>query len=743
MIQKQTVVTQEAQLAEALQFIQEQSTLSYDTETTGLNTRKEKVIGFGISNGVQSYYFVHLSWNGSDLEEVLPHESCRSILKALFSKQLVCWNSSFDLRMTKNYFQVDLVPALWSDGMLAFHTCYEEGVPFSHKPFSLKTVGVFRYGKEAASEQQDLKESIRANGGSPNEFYKADTLIMAKYCMKDAELTYCLNEDFVHQLTVEGLADFYFTDEVMPLYREVTIPMESHGIPVDVEALESALAEINTDLDLLETQIQAKIAPLLTEFNEWFLNKEFSPKRTGEFAQIVIEMLGPNLLPRTKTGSYSMVEKAVSKLPEGLLRDWLQEKCNLPADIVRQVQARLQSGTAFNLLSKHHLKKLFFDKLKETPISTTDLGSPQVDEEFLELMAAKYDWAGQLIVYNKLTKIKGTYIERFLAQHEDGTFYPSFQQHRTISGRYGSDLQQLSRPLEEGSADPLVIKHNNRIRQFFKCKGDLVFVGADYESLEPKVFSHVSTDPKVQEIFHKGYDFYSHIAIMTEGLQGVSADKKADNYLGKVNKGKRQQAKPYSLGIPYGMSGYKLAFELNIDKEDANQLVENYLAAFPDLHEWMQDTAAKVYTHGFINVETGRKRRFPRAVKIYNEYGDAILHDLKLWKKYHQEPYIYEQAKKARREFKNYINNGNNIQIQGLAASIVNRASIKINRALRDAHLNAQIVLQIHDELVCICHERDSAKVAAIMQKCMENVYSLAVPLKAEPQIAKSYGDTK
>jgi DNA polymerase-1 len=247
----------------------------------------------------------------------------------------------------------------------------------------------------------------------------------------------------------------------------------------------------------------------------------------------------------------------------------------------------------------------------------------------------------------------------------------------------------------------------------------------------------------MQEIFQRGLDFYSHIAIMTERLQGVSADKKAPNYLGKVNKSKRQNAKPYALGIPYGMSGYKLKFELNIEQEEADQLVANYLAAFPDLASWMQQCHAECYTKGYVTVETGRKRRFPLAIKIYNKYGEAILNDLTLWKKYHDEPGVYTEAKKARRQFKNFLNNSVNVKIQGLAASLINRACIQTARKFRDEGLQSFICLQVHDEIVSYGPTHESLRVGQIMQEVMENNYQISVPLKAEPQSSETYGGTK
>lgn len=751
------IITKVEQLEEVYKFLRTNKSVAFDVESTGLNTRKDKVIGFSVSNGQQSFYICHLTWDGDKLVEMVPRLPCTLLLKFITDRNsIITWNAAYDCKIVESYFKVPIKDALYSDGMLAFHTTQEEGVPFSHRPFALKSVAAYVFGPEVVSEQADMKASIKANGGSPTEFYKADLEPMARYCMQDAALTYKLNERFLKQVAVEGLTQFYFEDEVMPLYREVLIPMEQRGIPVDVPGLQAALAEIKVDLEALELQVQAAIKPLLPEFEEWFLNKEYPPKRTGPFAQAAVDYIAPDSLPRTPSGAYSFTAKNIEAMwnpdegptPKNMAAEyvmsWLKEKYLLRPEEVDAIQRKMHGpAPMFNLLSKHHLKKLFFDKLGETALSFTETGLPQCDETFLESVAHKYDWVPKLIEFNKLTKIKSAYIERLLEEHEDGIWYPSFSLHRTISGRLGSDAQQFPRPLEPGQASDIVIKHNNKIRHFFKARPGYLFTGADQESLEPKCFAHASTDERLKDIFRKNLDFYSHIAIMTEGLQGVSADKAAPNYLGKVNKAKRQAAKPYSLGIPYGLTGFKLKFELNIEQEEADKLVQNYLAAFPDLASWMQQCHAEAYTKGYAVVETGRRRRFHQAVKIYNKYGEAILNDLTLWKKYHEEPGVYAEAKKARRQFKNLLNNSVNVRIQGLAASLINRACIEITRRLKAEGLSSFICLQIHDE-ICSYGPADEAKrVGEIMQDVMENHYTISVPLKAEPQSSETYGGTK
>ena len=312
-------------------------------------------------------------------------------------------------------------------------------------------------------------------------------------------------------------------------------------------------------------------------------------------------------------------------------------------------------------------------------------------------MAKEYKWAGMLRDLNKLHKIKSTYIDRILNLQEEGTFYPSFSQHKTISGRYGSDIQQLPRPKEDGELSPLVLKYNNFIRQCFVAGENYVFIDSDYESLEPHVFAHVSGDKGLKDIFRSGSDLYSTVAIATEKLTGVSANKSEPNYLGKINKVLRQRAKAYALGIPYGMNAFALSKSLDIDIMDARTLIDNYLDAYPKLAEWIRDTIYHVIENGQIDSEAGRIRHMPM-VPIWHKEG--ISTNRKFLKKYAYKSEIWTDMAKKSDKMKNYLNNSRNFQIQSLAASITNRACIAIAKELEKENVDGHVCAQIHDQII-------------------------------------------
>ena len=748
-----------SEISRVVDYIQKYDYFAFDTEATGLNVRKDKVIGMSFTaKENEGIYIPRFTWNTQteQLDEIIPYDSFTMLLEMLMEKELLMWNASYDARIVKNNFGIDLLPSLTADVMLMKHTIDEE------KPFGLKPCAILYQDelgldmeKAANEEQIELKENVAKNGGSVKkdnyEMYKADLDIMSKYACADVDLTLRLAHYFMPIIEEQGLSEFFFDKEVMPLYKEVTVKMEEKGIQLDLDLINETKEEIIQDIDVLEASIVSKILKT-KEGKKWLSDKAHEkapPARSGNFAQCLAKEYKLDL-PKTKTGAYSLSKGNINKLPDSPAKSFfLGEIEHLPefTDISKEVWRSSNKGKYINISSKTQLKELVFDYFKLKPLSSTKSGAPQFDDDYIEHISDKFDWAKDLSNYNKLIKIKGTYIDRFLEAEEDGIFYPSFFQHRTISGRYGSDMQQLPRPKEEGELDEIVLKYNNLIRKFFICGNGRKFIDNDYESLEPHTFAHVSGDEGLKNIFRKGHDFYSTIAIATEGLEGVSADKKAENYLGKVDKPLRQKAKAYALGVPYGMSAYALGKTLGIETEEAERLIAQYLDGFPDLKRWMQESDEKAQKYGMVSSEVGRIRHVPRVKHLYKKHKNRLMdwkYRAKLVKEYGRK-YGKDEAKKlvntAYGDYKNQINNCKNFQIQSLAASIVNLAAIEINRELNKRDIDGWVALQIHDQLVVNVPEEHQDECRELVQDIMENNYKMSINLKAEAQLAENLYD--
>ena len=753
-------------LKELIQHINDSDLVAYDTETNSLNPRKGLIIGFSVSGEIgKGYYMPIREWKNEqlvelDIEGTNADKLAKYAISQLLKKKLIMHNASFDIRFTKNFYGIDLLPALYADTAMLVHTVKEEGAFGFGNPFGLKSIAKMVQKEigldvesEANEEQLELKASIKANGGSVSkdnfEIYKADMAILAKYAAADTDLTLRIFIHFLQILKDEGLEYFFFEEEVMPVYREVTIPMEEHGIRLNVALIQETQDNIKKDLEEQSTLVVKELLAL-PQVRGWILEQArtaYPPKHKGTFAQRLLEQNGIELPKSERTGKFTINKAAVTALAEGPIKDFLMtgDESYLTKEQVAKVSMTLwkedNDGQFFNIQSKDQLGKIAFDVLGEKPLSTTDKGKPQFDEDMIQSISAKYSWAKHLRLYNKLTKIKTAYVDRFLDAAEDERFYPYFKQNGTVSGRYGSDLQQLPKPLEPGQDEDMIMGYTNVVRAFFICDDGTKLLDNDYASLEPRVFATVAGDQGLKDIFNNDLDFYSHIAIKTEKLEGVSAHTKAPNFLKKVDPVKRQTAKAYSLGVPYGMSGYALAMSLGVDKKEGERLVEGYLSGFPQLREWREQSRKFIKENGYIKNKVGRIRHLPKAKEIYEAFGDKILDDWRFRKGIEAE-YGVEAVTTLYRDYKNALNNCLNYQIQSYSASIVNRAALQINRRFRKENIVGQVIAQIHDQLICQVKEDQVAKACEIMQDCMENTTKLdGVQLVAIPEVANNFKD--
>lgn len=756
-----------------IQHINEKEILAYDTETTSLNPRKGKIIGFSVSGeeGL-GFYMPTMAWNNEtesleecQIEGISCHKIARKLISMLVGKQLIMHNASFDCRFTDNFYKVDLLPSLWVDTALLVHTVKEEGAFGYGNPFGLKSIAIMIQDKiglniqEAANQEQlNLKASIKENGGAVTkdnfEIYKADINLLSEYAAADTDLTLRICNYFLPVLKEEGLEEFFFNDEVMPLYREVTVPMEIEGIALDIPLIETTREAIIADQDKYRQAVLVELMKL-QKVKEWVIDvalKEFPPSHKGKWASTLVDLYGLPI-PKTARG-YSLKQANVLMLDEHPVREYLLsgDLTHLKEEVVVRVSMKLwkefNDGEFINIQSKKQLGEIAFNYLKEKPLSKTAKGQSQFDDDMIQALSEKYEWCKNLRIYNKLLKIKSTYIDRFYESAEDGRFFPYFKQNGTVSGRYGSDLQQLPKPKEDGEADPIIVKYNNEIRAFFTTDPGYLLVDNDFESLEPHIFASISNDEAMQEIFNQGHDFYSTVAIRTEKLDeqrdkypdGVSADKRAPNFLKKLDAPKRNQAKGYSLGVAYGMSPYALAMSLGVTQDEGKRLHAGYMQGFPGVAQWIDNSRALFKKNGYIKNEVGRIRHLQRGKVVYDAFGERIMD----WKFRNEltKQIGGEEVKRLYGDYKNALNSCLNYQIQSLAASVVNRSALAINRAFKKQGWKGQVIAQIHDQLVMKIEEGVAEEAAVLVQQIMENTTKLpGVTLKAPPSITKNFRD--
>jgi DNA polymerase I-like protein with 3'-5' exonuclease and polymerase domains len=738
-MKKYKIITDEAGVVELANYIKNGNIIAYDTETTSVNPRDGMIIGFSVSADIgEGYYFPTRYWDAECqalIDAYIGGKKCDDIAKHLIGmlkgKKLVMHNGSFDIRYTKNFYDIDLRDDLYCDTMLLRHTLKEDG------PFGLKDIAIeiqnelgLDAEKEANEEQVKLKESIQKNGGSITksnyEIFKADMQLLGEYAAADTDLTLRVMTHYLPILKDQELWDFFFELEVMPLYRTVTIQMEEMGTLLDIDLITKTKSNIAADISRLEQEIITELMKN-AKVQQWVVaraltNHPPNGKRVEARLDSLIDRDGG--LAFLKSGDPNDLNE--------------QDKIAISLDLLKE-----KEGSFINISSKQQLSEMCFKYMKIKPISQTKKGTDQFDDDFIEHIHKEHTWAAKLRDYNKLNKIQSAYVDRFLDGNEDGRYYWYFKQHGTTSGRFSSDCQQLPRVLEEGEQSELVLRYNNIIRSFLKAEDGRKFIICDQSSLEPRVFASVSNDPNLINVFINNEDLYSRVAIQAFKLKGMSAKKDDENYLKKLRPEYRQRAKSIALAIPYGAGAWQIGQSLNIDIKEAQKMIDGYLEGFPELAKWMSDSHLRAQTFGYVKNQTGRIRHLDRVKAIYEKFENSLI-----------EPYSFSQMKKMaktpdqtqklmqlRMEYKNGLNNCKNFQIQSLAASIMNRSAIQIHRRFKEEGLDAHIMMQIHDEFVINAREDHAQRASDITKECMESTVNIATGLVAEPNIAENFGE--
>ena len=755
----QTFIISDTKLFESLKNYASQVDspfLSYDVETNSKIEKKADLFGIGLAFTENKAFYI--PWRKPTGEMYWPLKTEQEIKQWLkditSSKKLIGHNIIYDVLVTENNLNIVLDEQIHADTILMRHMLVEDG------DFGLKEIAVQELGSWADKAQDKLMHEVIAAGGrwtrDEKDMYLASTETLGEYCCWDVILTMKLFNIFEQKLQQENLQNLFYIDEVMPLYKEVTINMKRKGFPIDVEYYKDLKNEITQEISNLESDIMTLIKKDIAPFETQVLDKEFPVSNKGNFPKALAEVLGVPLPVNNKTGKVTLSRNAIVKQMEHLkpavsilysediykfiLGD---SPIKLPSDLLRKAQEKLffekhkDSKYIFNLRSNDHLIQLIFNTWGFQPLEFTDGGKPKVDDDYLDTLKGN-PVIDKLLDYKKLNKLLSTYVEGILDRQLDGIIYTSMLQFGTTSGRYSSrdpNLQNQPRIKDEESGlSALVLKYVNAIRKGFVAGVGNKVVNADYASLEPVCFAHVSGDAKLRNVFFKGEDLYSRVGIETFNLIGVSAIKSDPNYLKLTNPEIRQISKVIALAIVYGAEASRISEILKITYKEAQEIIDKYLQGFPDLAKYMYRQNYLVKRNGFVTTEFGRVRHLKEAKAIHTLYGDDIL--------------SYKWANKnnktdIRRKYKNALNNAKNFPIQGLAAHIVNRAMIAIAREFKANNIDGYLALQVHDEITCIVKESQSSLAADIIKQCMENTTKISVPLVAEPLIADNWGEAK
>jgi len=696
--------------------------IAVDTETTSLDSFTCKLLGVSLCvRAGEAFYITTQDLNDEELFEF------RTKLIGLLEspeKKIIMHNSVFDISVLRNTVGVDCLPRLHADTILMKHTIDEK------KPHGLKDCAIKYLGEGWDSPQQDLQESVKANGGKWNkdekDFGLANPEILGKYAAADADMTFQLFHKFEDLLHAEGLHKFFYSEEVMPLV-EIVLTMHARGMQVDLEYYGELQGELEGEARNLEDEIhsdlQAEFPKMYAKMEKKILDKEAPLKSGGILFQQMFMNAGYPVVYNKKgnpTFAKKIIEQTLEDHPDSMLLKWklgqatdeefmaAEEKSVIVARremVLAQAKAKgKNSRYVINLESPPQISEMLFTHLKEKPIKVTEAGNAQVDEDVLEIFQNKYGFVGKLLQMRKVNKLLNTYVKAALELNVDGIIHPNWMQFGTESGRFAcKDPNYQNLPRED-----------TRIKRGVIARKNMVLVGADYSQLEPRCFAHMSREKRLIDAFIQGLDFYGTVAVDFFELDCAPNEAK------KKYSQKRQDAKEIGLGIAYGMKKWKLSKILNCSVPEAEKKLNHYWSKYPNLKDYVLRCHGCVLKKGEISNETGRKRRMDGVDRLKSS-----------------------RARVDKRILNQLLNLGVNFPIQSLAASIVNRAMIAMHKEFRKRNLQAFILGQIHDEVITECLEEESQEVAAIMKEAMEHTYKLSVPLVAEPKIAKVLSETK
>ena len=278
-----------------------------------------------------------------------------------------------------------------------------------------------------------------------------------------------------------------------------------------------------------------------------------------------------------------------------------------------------------------------------------------------------------------------------------GRVHTTYSQHSVLTGRLSSNdpnLQNIPVRTEDG----------RKIRTAFVASPGRILISADYSQIELRVLAHIADIQALKDAFEEGLDIH---AMTASEMFGVPVEGMPSEV--------RRRAKAINFGIIYGISAFGLANQLGIERSEAGEYIKTYFARFPGIQDYMAEQRRKVKNDGYVMTIFGRKIAFPNA----------------------------NSAHPAERSFVERASI--NAPIQGSAADIIRRAMIRMEPALARAKIKADMLLQVHDELIFEVDKGTEADAMPVIQSIMENAaapaVNLTVPLKVDAHAAHNWDE--
>ena len=354
------------------------------------------------------------------------------------------------------------------------------------------------------------------------------------------------------------------------------------------------------------------------------------------------------------------------------------------------------AGEEFNLNSPKQLGEILFDKLGLKGGKKTKTGY-STKADVLEKLAPDNEIVRLTLEYRTYQKLKSTYCDGLstLVNPKTHRIHSIFHQTGTVTGRLSSsepNMQNIPTRTELG----------RELRKMFTAKDGCVLIDADYSQIELRVLAHLANDEVMIDAFKKGEDIHA-----------VTASKILNVPIDKLTKDQRNSAKAINFGIVYGMGEYTLSQDLNISFKQAKNYMNEYFDKYSGVRNYLDFLKKFAHEHGYVKTLMNRIRYIPEI-----NSSNANMRN------------FGERA-------------AMNTPVQGSAADIMKCAMVRVYNRLKSENLQAQIILQVHDELIIETPYDEEDAVKAILKEEMENAVMLNVPLVVEMEVGHSWYDAK
>jgi DNA polymerase-1 len=372
-------------------------------------------------------------------------------------------------------------------------------------------------------------------------------------------------------------------------------------------------------------------------------------------------------------------------LDKEILREQAKELETLATQLLQDI-FRL-AGQDFNPNSPKQVAYVLFEKLKLPVLRKTKTG-PSTDAYVLQELASVHPLPEKLLAYRELEKLLSTYVKKLpeYINPRTGRVHTTFQQHITVTGRLSSTEPNLQNI-------PVRTELGGQIRKAFVATPGRVLIGADYSQIELRVLAHLSEDPGLIGAFERDEDVHARTAATIFNIPIES-----------VGPRERRIAKMINFGLSYGMTGYGLAQRTGLSRSEAEKFIKNYFENYPGVRAYMERVVREAEEKRYLETLLGRRR------------------------------YFVELSSQTKREAINF-------PVQGTAADIMKLAMLRVYERIQSGEIRADMLLQIHDELIFEADAEAAERAAQLIKQTMESAFSLRVPLKVETHIGTNWGE--